>query len=515
MCPGRRSGAGRRAGWSPARRAGPGGARDRGRAQPARRRSRARRAAGAARYQPYQDAAARTDRSQAGSWSRAGLAGRRGEPDRPGQRCHRGLRPAGRWHRRALRRAGQRGDGGDGNAADPAAGVGGPAADRDARPATRWHGPGRPVAQRRRRVPGEGDRGGAGRGSRCGAARRSEVRRGAVRRRAPPPVQHRRAHDGSHDDRAGPAAACGEPARVCSCRHERVSERGGYVSLQWPPPPPPDLRQLLPAEPAVLPQEQAGRHSASASGPPDWPGPVGLSDPVPSGGLTDPRLIAGVSDITATMAAQLDDGASSEDVMPVIREAVRRWLESQVRSGLLPASAGGELDRLARAVHDRRYGLGPLSDYLRDPQGENVDVNGCDQVWITYASGERVAGPPVAASDDALIAMIRNWATRGGQTARDFSSAAPLVNVALTGSARLTATMAVTPRPCVSLRRHGQPDITLGGLVQLGTIDVTHAAFLGAAVRSRCNIIVTGGVNAGKTTLLRALASEIPPDERC
>jgi Flp pilus assembly CpaF family ATPase len=286
------------------------------------------------------------------------------------------------------------------------------------------------------------------------------------------------------------------------------------VSLQWPPPPPPELRQLLPAEPAVLQQEQAGRHSASTAGPPEWPGPVRLSEPVPSGGLTDPRLIAGVSDITATMAAQLDDGASSEDVMPVIREAVRRWLESQVRSGLLPASSGGELDRLARAVHDRRYGLGPLSDYLRDPQVENVDVNGCDQVWVTYASGERVAGPPGAASDEALIAMIRTWATRGGQTARDFSAAAPLVNVALTGSARLTATMAVTPRPCVSLRRHGQPDITLGGLVQLGTIDVTHAAFLGAAVRSRCNIIVTGGVNAGKTTLLRALASEIPPDER-
>ena len=101
-------------------------------------------------------------------------------------------------------------------------------------------------------------------------------------------------------------------------------------------------------------------------------------------------------------------------------------------------------------MHDQRYELGPVTAYLRDPQVENVDINGCDQVWITYASGERVAGPPVAASDDALIAMIRTWATRGGQTARDFSAAAPLVNVALSGGARLTATMSVTPRPCVS-----------------------------------------------------------------
>jgi Flp pilus assembly CpaF family ATPase len=236
--------------------------------------------------------------------------------------------------------------------------------------------------------------------------------------------------------------------------------------------------------------------------------------PSASTGLTDPRMIDGVGEITRMIAAQLDDGASTADVMPVIRETARRWLEHQVRAGFLPASAGGELDALARAVHDQRYGLGPLTDYLRDPQVENVDVNGCDQVWVTYATGERVAGPPVAASDEALISMIRTWATRGGQTARDFSAAAPLVNVALTGGARMTATMSVTPRPCVSLRRHGQIDVTLARLVQLGTIDVALAAFLAAAVKCRCNIIVTGGVNAGKTTLLRALASEIPPGER-
>jgi Flp pilus assembly CpaF family ATPase len=230
--------------------------------------------------------------------------------------------------------------------------------------------------------------------------------------------------------------------------------------------------------------------------------------------LSDPRLIGGIAEITAVIAPQLDDGAAPADVMPVIRDATRRWLEQNVRSGLLPASAGSQLDELAAAVLDRRYGLGPLSVYLRDPQVENVDINGCDRVWVSYSTGERVAGPPVAASDDALIAMVRTWATRGGQTARDFSAAAPLVNVALTGSARLTATMSVTPRPCVSLRRHGQLDATLARLTKLGTVDTPVAAFLAAAVKSRCNIMITGGVNAGKTTLLRALAGEIPPGER-
>ena len=218
--------------------------------------------------------------------------------------------------------------------------------------------------------------------------------------------------------------------------------------------------------------------------------------------LGDARLRA-ASPISSPMVAdRLQDGASPDEVLPLIRDAVRVWAERQVRAGA-PVPSPADREALAQAVYDQRYGLGPLAAYLRDPQVENVDLNGCDQVWVTYATGERVAGPPVAASDEALIAMIRNWAARGGQTARDFSAASPLVNVALAGGARMTATMSVTPRPCVSLRRHGQLDVSLARLVQLGTMDATLASFLAAAVRSRCNIIVTGGVNAGKTTLLR------------
>jgi hypothetical protein len=112
-----------------------------------------------------------------------------------------------------------------------------------------------------------------------------------------------------------------------------------------------------------------------------WPPtPLEQQPPAPvRAGLTDPRLIRGVTEITAMIAAQLADGASAAEVMPVIRETAQRWLERQVRTGLLPASAGGALDDLATAVHDQRYELGPVTAYLRDPQVENVDINGCDQ----------------------------------------------------------------------------------------------------------------------------------------
>jgi Flp pilus assembly CpaF family ATPase len=311
-------------------------------------------------------------------------------------------------------------------------------------------------------------------------------------------------------------------------------------SLRWPPVPLPDHDgyQAAPADPGTGPGGAAAPPAAraapplptrtargahrpahqrppSGSGPPAGPvtGPQLPSPPASSAASADPLVAQGVSEVLALVASRLDDGAAPDTVMPLIRDAARAWAERRARSGM-PVPSPADREALAQAVYDQRYGLGPLATYLRDPAVENIDVNGCDQVWITYATGERVLAPPIAASDDALIELCRTWAARGGQTSRDFSAAAPLVNVALTGGARLTATMAVTPRPCLSVRRHGQLDVTLSRLVQLGTVDQTVAAFLAAAVRSRCNIIVTGGVNAGKTTMLRALASEIPPGER-
>ena len=217
------------------------------------------------------------------------------------------------------------------------------------------------------------------------------------------------------------------------------------TELRWPITAQPDGPRPAPA-PALAPAE-------AALGPPRRA----------AGGPADPRLQRGVAEIHAMVASRLEDGAPPETILPLIRDAARVWAERLVRAGA-PVPSPADREALAQAVYDQRYGLGPLASYLRDPAVENIDINGCDQVWVTYSTGERVMAPPVAASDEALIDMIRNWAARGGQTARDFSAGAPLVNVALTGGARMTATMAVTPRPCVSLRRHGHLDMNLAKL---------------------------------------------------
>jgi Flp pilus assembly CpaF family ATPase len=56
--------------------------------------------------------------------------------------------------------------------------------------------------------------------------------------------------------------------------------------------------------------------------------------------------------------------------------------------------------------------------------------------------------------------------------------------------------------------------LTLADFEALGAIDRGLREFLAASVRAGKQLIIAGATGAGKTTMLRALASEIPTDER-
>lgn len=179
-----------------------------------------------------------------------------------------------------------------------------------------------------------------------------------------------------------------------------------------------------------------------------------------------------------------------------------------------PTPTPVEEDALAAAVYNAIFGLGRLERWVRDEAIENIDVHGCDEVWLSYSNGPTVQAPPIADSDDELIEMVQSFAAYLGQSAREFSSAKPLLNLRLPDGSRLSAWMSVTARPGLTIRRHRLTDIALDDLVALGTIDAALCAFLRAAVLARRNIVVTGAVNAGKTTMIRALANECDPADK-
>jgi pilus assembly protein CpaF len=179
-----------------------------------------------------------------------------------------------------------------------------------------------------------------------------------------------------------------------------------------------------------------------------------------------------------------------------------------------PLLTSEEEQRLAQSILDALFGMGGLQYLIDDPAIENIDVNGCDRVWVTYADGVKRAMSPIADSDEELIEIIRSAAARFGLSERRFDMARPELDLRLPDGSRLSALMAVTTRPAISVRRHRFVDLSIEDLIGLGTIDAGTASFLAAAVRARKNIVVAGAMNSGKTTLLRALASVIPPRER-
>jgi len=198
-----------------------------------------------------------------------------------------------------------------------------------------------------------------------------------------------------------------------------------------------------------------------------------------------------------------------------IAAAVQQHMQDLLAAGSeLPVAAYDE--RLADAIYAAMYGAGQLQELLDDGDIENIDINGCDEVWVTYAGtrGKERLTRPIAATDDDLVNMVQNLGAYAGLNARPFTPANPELDLRLGDGSRLSAVMSATERPVVSIRRNRHPQMFLNKLIDLETIDEELAGFFAAAVAARCNVMVAGATDAGKTTLLRALINCIPPDER-
>jgi Flp pilus assembly CpaF family ATPase len=237
-----------------------------------------------------------------------------------------------------------------------------------------------------------------------------------------------------------------------------------------------------------------------------------------SGSTMTRSAIQEVREIVAEgLASAGDDHADRSDARVRARRLAEEALAERARrlrgDGSAPPMAE-DADSIVDGVLDILFGLGGLQRLIEDASVENIDVNGFDEVWVTRSDGTKERAGQAAASDEELVAIVRAASARFGLSERRFDAAQPELDLRLPDGSRLSAVMAVTKRPVVDIRRHRLVDNTLDDLVALGSLSDEAAAFLAAAVRARQNILVSGAMNAGKTTMLRALAAEIPPGER-
>src|SRR5437762_900208 len=203
-----------------------------------------------------------------------------------------------------------------------------------------------------------------------------------------------------------------------------------------------------------------------------------------------------------------DRRAIGEDISA---QVVRAWVDTRREAG--DRVSDEDEQRLLDAVLAYLFGLGRLQAITEHPGVENVMVLGYDKVRVEYADGRVETGPVAAADNAELLQMIQRIAATGQRNERALTVTKPTLNMRLPNGNRLAAMHVVTPVPVAVTRRHRTKRVNLNDMVNLGGIDHLLLHFLAALVRANLNVIIAGPPNSGKTTLMRAMATEIPRGE--
>jgi pilus assembly protein CpaF len=208
----------------------------------------------------------------------------------------------------------------------------------------------------------------------------------------------------------------------------------------------------------------------------------------------------------------------TRDLRAVLRAARERLVEG-------PATVGPDRSALSEAVRQTAplldgaafeatvnhfdahvHGLGALDPLLDDPSVTEVMVNGGGAVWVERSGS--LARTDVVLDEPEVLQLIERVVAPLG---RHVDRLHPVVDGRLADGSRVHAVVRplAVDGPSLTIRRFATKQIPLRAMCS-----VVVAELLTHAVRSRSNILVSGGSSAGKTTLLNALAAEIPDSER-
>ncbi|HHT41161.1 MAG TPA: CpaF family protein [Actinomyces sp.] len=156
-------------------------------------------------------------------------------------------------------------------------------------------------------------------------------------------------------------------------------------------------------------------------------------------------------------------------------------------------------------------GYGPLQKFLDDPEIEEIYVNSPTKVFIARRGRSELTS--VILTSDDVKDLVERMLHHSG---RRLDLSAPFVDAMLPGGERLHVVIPPVAGKdwSLNIRKHLHLRRSLWDLVAGDTLTEQAANFLTRAVQSGASVLVSGATQAGKTTLARALASEIPPRER-
>lgn len=213
------------------------------------------------------------------------------------------------------------------------------------------------------------------------------------------------------------------------------------------------------------------------------------------------------------------DGISTDALAdPESAERIKKSAE-QVVLTLLLDEAGGKITnqedrtRIVRDIVNEALGLGPLEDFLADPDVTDIMANNKDEIYVEK-NGKLIFTNKKFVSNEKMRSIIDRIVAPLG---RRIDESTPMVDARLQDGSRINAIIPPLSLagPMITIRKFGQERLEAIDLInKYQSLTKPMADFLQASVISRKNIIVSGGTGAGKTTLLNVVSEFIPDDER-
>jgi len=221
--------------------------------------------------------------------------------------------------------------------------------------------------------------------------------------------------------------------------------------------------------------------------------------------------------LVALLDAQVRELVRGEGVDPQRDTAlVRRLAESVVRAhdersltgAVLPL---GDPRAVVTELVSRVSGFGPLQPFLDDDEIEEVWINDAAKVFVARNGRHELTN--LVLDPQQVTELVERMLKASG---RRLDRSTPFVDATMPGGHRLHVVLEGISRgfAAVNVRKFTKRATRLADLVELGSLSAPAAAFLAASVRAGLNILVAGGTQAGKTTMLNCLATAIPGSER-
>lgn len=292
----------------------------------------------------------------------------------------------------------------------------------------------------------------------------------------------------------------GMDVRLADCALE-LCEGAPSASQDAPPPPPAFQEPLKPApEVGCTPRAESGLPPEAAN----------LFHDICT--FYDARTVQLLAEFRHDIVERLNlkEGVGRSDgaMRQKLTEGI--WQALTEQGHRLPASLSKE--RFAQALMDELIDYGPIMPLLRRDDISEVMVNGPDCIFVEirgkmYETGIRFC------DEEQLLAVIRRIVEPIG---RHVDEASPMVDARLPDGSRVNAVI----RPlslggaALTIRKFRKDKLTVDDLVNFGSMTPAMGEFLREAVRTRQNIVVSGGTGSGKTTLLNVLSRFIPEGER-